>query len=503
MSNHIRVLLIEDSEDDAFMILRALQKSFKVTHERVETSETMKATLASGPWDILISDVNMPRFSGTDAFNVLKSSGLSVPFIFVSGALEDMAGVEAMRLGVDDFLLKENLSRLVPVVTRELQRSEVRKEREKAEVALSVSQDQLRQSQKMEAIGRLAGGVAHDFNNILAIISLSSEIIKNELPAGHPLHEINQNILDAQTRGAGLTHQLLSFSRKQAVVHKILNLNDVILELDKMLRPVLGEDVELIIEVADSAALIKGDQGQIEQIIMNMVVNARDAIDRSGTIILRTECIDSQIKFSVIDTGMGMTEDTKAKLFEPFFTTKEIGKGTGLGLAAVHGVLNQMDGYVTLESILNHGTSFHLFFPRQTSIVQNVPIDFSVKAKVKHGINILLVEDEGALRKVIERMLIANGHKVLLATNGIEALNMLKSAEVPIDLIITDVVMPQMGGTELIEKVRLVTPDMKVIFMSGYTEEKLHKYGVSGQEDFFIEKPFESEELLTKISEMF
>ncbi|HXH74049.1 MAG TPA: response regulator [Bacteriovoracaceae bacterium] len=500
VSNHIRVLLIEDSEDDAFMILRTLQKSFQVTHERVESSETMKFALANGPWDILISDVNMPRFTGTDAFNILKSSGLTVPFILVSGALEDIAGVEAMRLGVDDFLLKGNLSRLVPAVTRELQRSEVNRERKKAEVALRLSQEQLRQSQKMEAIGRLAGGVAHDFNNLLAIISLSLEIIRNDLPAEHPLQEYVSNITHAQMRGTALTHQLLSFSRKQAVVHRIFDLNELILGLIKMLDPVIGEDIELVIELESTPLLVNGDFGQVEQLLMNLVVNARDALVRNGIIKIQTLSFEDKVKLTVADTGIGMSEDIKSKIFEPFFTTKEVGKGTGLGLAAVHGVLTQMGGEVMVESKLNEGTSFHLYFPKQKSKAPPTPQLSAVKIKPKQNLKILLVEDEAALRNVIEATLKNNGYKVALATNGVEALELIEKSEFKFDIIVTDVVMPKMGGSELFEKVRVLFPETKVLLMSGYTEEKLLNYGVLGMEDFFLEKPFSAQELLKKIS---
>jgi two-component system, cell cycle sensor histidine kinase and response regulator CckA len=361
---------------------------------------------------------------------------------------------------------------------------------------------QLRQSQKMEAIGRLAGGVAHDFNNILAIISLCSEMIASELPTDHPLQDINKEIMKAQKRGAGLTQQLLLYSRKQAVIHRQFDLNDVISGLEKMLKPVLGEEIELIIKVSEAPALVKGDFGQMEQILMNLVVNARDSIERNGTITIQTECLEFKVRLCVTDTGIGMSDEIKSKIFEPFFTTKEVGKGTGLGLAAVHGVLSQMDGTVTVDSELGEGSNFQLYFPKQSiPIEKNVAIGVS-KGQIKKERLILLVEDEEVLRNLVEKKLIRNGHKVLNASNGNEALGIYEKTCEKIDLIITDVVMPVMSGTELIERVRLIQPDAQVIFMSGYTDDTLRKYGVSGHEDFFIEKPFAAQTLLAKIDKI-
>lgn len=388
--------------------------------------------------------------------------------------------------------------------------------RRRTEKALLQAEEQFRQAQKLEAIGRLAGGVAHDFNNLLSVIGMYAENIENGLNKQDPLRRAITQILKAQERGAELTRQLLAFSRKQMIHPQIVNLNEIIVNIETMLRRIVGEDIELITELSPEPTYIKGDRGQLEQVLMNIIINARDAIETTGKIIIRTKEMsvnglpspkDANLKdgpyiqLTVTDTGAGMDESTRVRIFEPFFTTKELGKGTGLGLSTVYGIVRQFDGSVTVDSAPGNGTTFSFYFTKQdkplpSEIVKPVP-------RVSHkNATILFVEDEEALRTIVPSLLEKFNYKVLVASNGEEALAVLKQNAEVIHLVVTDVVMPKMGGRELVKRIKSSHPDVRVLFLSGYTEDTLIKYGVTGEDSFFLEKPFSIQTLLSKISEI-
>ncbi|MEW6208065.1 MAG: PAS domain S-box protein [Acidobacteriota bacterium] len=377
-------------------------------------------------------------------------------------------------------------------------------------------EEQLRQSQKMEAIGRLAGGVAHDFNNLLTAINGYADIIIGKLPGDNPLHQDAEEIRKAGKRAATLTGQLLAFSRRQMLQTRVLNLNSVINDSIKMLRRMIGEDVELITRLDDDLALVRADPGQIEQVIMNLAVNARDAMPQGGTLTIETAntLIDESytrkhvstrlgryVRLKVNDTGCGMDEEICLRIFEPFFTTKERGKGTGLGLSTVYGIVKQSGGHITVNSQPNKGTTFRILLPMVEEKTDEAGAPAAHRAHPPKGSEtILVVEDEEAVRKLTRIILSVGGYTVLEAANGREAIEMCSQRSV--DLLLTDVVMPQMSGRELVEKVSIICPQMKVLYMSGYTDDAMIRHGVLDAGVPLLQKPFTPEALSQKVREV-
>jgi two-component system, cell cycle sensor histidine kinase and response regulator CckA len=375
---------------------------------------------------------------------------------------------------------------------------------------------QLRQAQKMEAVGLLAGGIAHDFNNLLTAITGYSDLTLKKLRPDDPLSGNIREIRDAGDRAASLTSQLLAFSRKQVLKPEILNLNAVIEKMEKMLRRIVRESIEFQVVLDPALGNIKADPGQMEQVIVNLVVNARDAILGGGRLMIKTENIYldedyvSQhieivpgpfVKITLSDTGQGMDEATRRRIFEPFFTTKEVGKGSGLGLSTVYGIIKQSGGDITVYSELGYGTTFKIYLPRVDENVTAPARDLS-GGDGSGTETILLVEDEELVRNLIREILVDAGYRVLDAPNGKEALAICESYPDPIDLMLTDVVMPGMSGVELKKEVMIVRPDIKVLLMSGYTDESLAAEGKLNTEGTFIEKPFAPDSITRKIREV-
>src|SRR6266851_1401479 len=333
------VLIVEDSEDDAVMVLRELkQAGYDVDFKRVDSSDALKSSLAARQWDLVISDFSMPRFSGTDALKLVRSSGSEAPFIFVSGTMGEDTAVAALKDGAQDYLVKTNLKRLVPAVQRELRESEERRQRKRLE-------QHVHQLQKFEAIGRLAGGVAHDFNNLLGAILGWAELGCEEAEPNSRLRERFQRIREQSQRAVKLTSQLLAFGRKQILQRRKVNLNVLVEEEMNLLRRVIGDDIEVRVLAAQDLQVTMADPTQVEQVIMNLCLNARDAMAGGGQLIIETQNIEigeeycrnhaygkpgSYVLLSVSDTGSGMDAATMERIFEPFFTTKELGRGTGL-----------------------------------------------------------------------------------------------------------------------------------------------------------------------------
>ena len=373
-------------------------------------------------------------------------------------------------------------------------------------------ENQLHHAQKMEAVGRLAGGVAHDFNNILTTIIGTSKLILGDLTESDPLTEDILEITTAAERAADLTRQLLTFSRKQMQELKVLNLNKTISSLSKMLIRLIGEDVNLETSLAPDLGNIKADPGQMEQVIMNLAVNARDAMPKGGALFLETSNIHLDehyqllhpvvnpgpyVLLTITDTGVGMDEDTQKRIFEPFYTTKGIGKGTGLGLAMVYGIVKQNNGYIWVYSEIGRGTTFKIYLPAVDAPAQSRPIGKVSGQGLTGDGTILVVEDEAVVSKLIGKALTKSGFKVVIASSAKEALNLVR--DLTPDLILTDVVMPDMNGPELIDLIRKTQPDVKVLFMSGYTEHASFKNGSISLKDNFIHKPFSPNSLITKI----
>jgi two-component system, cell cycle sensor histidine kinase and response regulator CckA len=378
-------------------------------------------------------------------------------------------------------------------------------------------EEQLRQSQKMEAVGRLSGGIAHDFNNLLGVIIGYSEFLQERLEQASPLRGSVDEVLKAGKRAASLTRQLLAFSRQQVLDPKILDLNVVVSEMEKLLRRLIGEDIELTTSRGAALGKAKADQGQIEQVIMNLAVNARDAMPQGGKLVIDTENVELDEEFvrrypypvrpgqylclTVADTGVGMDAETRARAFEPFFTTKEKGKGTGLGLSLVYGVVKQSGGYIDLFSSPGSGTTFKIYLPRVDEASESEKTSPDTRPSLVGSETILLAEDETSLRTLTRNTLQSCGYTVLEANDGVEALQVSRRHAGTIDLLLTDVVMPGMGGRALAQELNCERPGIKVVFMSGYTGQGVGQQGPVEPGSFFLMKPFTREGLTGKLRE--
>jgi PAS domain S-box-containing protein len=374
-------------------------------------------------------------------------------------------------------------------------------------------EEQLRQSQKMEAVGQLAGGIAHDFNNLLTVITGYSELALRDVDSHNPLHPKLNEIKKAGDRAASLTRQLLAFSRKQILQPKVLDLNAVIPEMEKMLRRLIGEDIVLNTALDRSLGQVKADPGQIEQIVVNLCVNARDAMPAGGRLTIETSNVSLQqayrnqqvliragnyVMLSVSDNGCGMDAETQARIFEPFFTTKELGKGTGLGLSTVYGIVKQSEGIVWVYSEVGKGTTFKIYLPRVDEVAPTADQATPVRSVPRGHETILVVEDEDIVRALSTEILEKQGYQVLSAPNGREGLRLCREFGGRIDLLITDVVMPQMSGRELAEEFAVVRPETRVLYMSGFTDDAIVRHGVLDDDVFFIQKPFSPDALAIK-----
>jgi len=377
-------------------------------------------------------------------------------------------------------------------------------------------EDQFRQSQKMEAVGRLAGGVAHDFNNLLMVISGYAEVILTEIDPGSTIHEKGRAIQLAADRATTLTRQLLAFSRKQLLELKVVDVNAIVQDMERLLRPLIGETIELVTILAPEAAHTRADAGQLEQVIMNLVVNAKDAMPAGGKLTIQTQntIVDEHhrrgqhfirpgryVMLSVVDTGTGMDRETQSRIFEPFFTTKEKGKGTGLGLSTVYGIVKQTGGYVMVQSELGRGTTFHIYLPLVEGAAEKHAVA-APDAALGGTETILLVEDEESVRQLVRDTLAAKGYQVLEAENGEGGVGAAAEHRGKIDLVITDVVMPGMGGREMIKHLLLSRPETKVLFLSGYTEDAIVSDGSIEKGTAFLQKPFTLQSLSRKVREV-
>jgi two-component system, cell cycle sensor histidine kinase and response regulator CckA len=374
-------------------------------------------------------------------------------------------------------------------------------------------EEQLRQSQKMEAVGRLAGGIAHDFNNLLTVMKGYSELMLDELDAADPLRTEVDEVKKAADRAAALTRQLLAFSRQQVLAPKVLDLNSVVGNMDKLLRRLLGEDIDLFTVLEPGLARVKADPGQVEQVIMNLAVNARDAMPNGGKLTIETANVDldenyirdhasvkpgAYVMVAVTDTGSGMTDKVKSRIFEPFFTTKEIGKGTGLGLSTVYGIIKQSGGYIWVYSEVGIGSTFKAYLPAVDAPAE-LPAGTTQPPARRGSETVLLVEDEDGVRALMRQVLHKHGYNVLESRHGGEALLMCERHSGKIDLLLTDVVLEQMSGRELAERLIKVRPEMKVLYVSGYADDAIVHHGVLNAGVAFLQKPFTTEALARKI----
>jgi PAS domain S-box-containing protein len=617
----LRLLIIEDSEDDALLIVRELKRAgYEPGWQRVDSAAAVQAALEHGPWDIVICDFSMPHFNGTDALRLFRERDQDTPFIFVSGTIGEEVAVEAMRSGAQDYVMKSSLRRLAPVIDRERSDAAARRERRATEAvnaqlaaileattdfvgtadtdgqlryvnragrrilgigpsedvgrltiadlflererarllgetipttlrdgvwrgesvfrardgreipvsivglahrgmantapylsmivrdlsAYKKLEEQYLHAQKMEAVGRLAGGVAHDFNNLLTVINSYSAFLLEDLESQDPRRRDVEEIAKAGVSAAYLTRQLLAFSRQQVIQPQVLDVNDVVANAESLLKRMIGEDVVLATTLAPQLGRVRVDPGQFEQVIMNLAVNARDAMPGGGRLTIETGNAEMDeayvqthafgrpgryVTLAVSDSGVGMDETTKAHIFEPFFTTKEVGKGTGLGLATVYGIVKQGGGFISVYSEVGRGTTFKIYLPRTDEPVEH--LDTATPTSSLRGTETLLVVDDApAVRMAVRGVLERHGYTILEAPTGEAALQLAAKHRGALDLLITDVVMPGMSGRDVARSLSTERPGLKVLYMSGYTDDTIVRHGMLEPGVRFVQKPF-------------
>ena len=494
----LRVLFIEDSEDDTALLVRELKRAgYETDYKRVDTPNSLKAVLAAGEWDLVISDFSMPLFSGTDALKLVRTMGSDAPFIFVSGTMGEETAVAALKEGAQDYLVKTNLKRLVPAVQRELREVEERRERKRLE-------QHVQQLQKFEAIGRLAGGIAHDFNNTIGAVMGWAEMGCDETQPGSRLHDRFEKIRDQAVWAGKLTSQLLTFARRQVLQPRGVNLNTLINEGMKLLHRIIGEQLEVRVLTNPNLELTLVDPTQVEQALMNLCLNARDAMPEGGILTIETQNVEigdeycrhhpsgkpgRYVMLSVSDTGVGMDKETLDRVFEPFFTTKEMGRGTGLGLATVYGAVKQHEGFIYAYSEPGSGTVFRLYFPVLVGAAE--PREIQIEEPPQKGTGtILLADDYEGIRESTREMLLALGYEVIAARDGFEAVQLFKKNTDQIDLVLLDVVLPSHSGPEVYSQISAIRPGTKVIFASGYTAENALLKSAIQKGIAVLQKPF-------------
>ena len=515
MTQPLRLIHLEGNPADAELIDSTLRNAgIPCQTKRVHTREDFLAALRQGGFSLILADTTVPDFDGAAALDLARALHPDVPFLFVSGMQGEEFAVDMMQRGATDYISKQRLGRLVPSVRRTLRELDERLERKRAEDALRMSEKQLRQAQKMEAVGRLAGGLAHDFNNLLTVIMGHSQVLLDELSVGSPIRAKIEEMQKAGERAANLIRQLMAFSRKQPMEPNVLPLNSVIGNVEGMLRRLIGEDIQLVIRPDPHNGHVKADPGQLEQVLMNLVVNARDAMPNGGLLAIETSQVElartpmhhlhplplgHYVKLTVTDTGCGMNTDVLGHLFEPFFTTKEAHKGTGLGLSTVFGIVTTYGGGIDVWSQVGHGTTFDLYFPRATPQTTATSTD-SPQAQPRQGSEtILLVEDDNGVRDLVRRELLKTGYQVIEAKNGVEACLTATQQSYHVDLLLTDVVMPGMNGRELAEHLAVIKPNLRVLFMSGYLDDISVNSGMDPHRTTFLQKPFTPDLLLRTV----
>jgi len=626
----VRILLLEDSNTDAELVEVELRRAgLDCLIRRAIIRGDFERALREFHPDIIIADHQLPQFSGIAALHLVRQDTPDVPFILVTGSLDEETAVEYMKAGAADYVLKGRIARLGPAVQGALERhraaermkQQLREREEYFKSLIEQAMDiiavldgegairyaspsasmilgytpeelvgrhmldlvhaddvtatrtvfaegvatgeggrllelrfrhkdgtyrileaigryllddpvvrgvvinardvterrslerQLLQAQKMEAVGRLAGGIAHDFNNVLTAIFGYVGLLLYGLPTLSPLRPDLEEIRKAADRAAGLTRQLLAFSRKQVLEMRVLDVNELVTDMDKLLRRLLGEDIDVVTKLDASLGAVRADAGQLEQVIVNLAVNSRDAMPAGGGLTIATQNVEldelyaqehipvrpgSYVMLALTDTGTGMSAETMSHMFEPFFTTKEAGKGTGLGLATVYGIVKQSGGYIWCYSELGQGTTFKIYLPRVDAPVERVPVRAAARP-ARGSETILVLEDESALRALIRRMLEKQGYTVLEASNAETASLLARDHAGRIDLLLADVVLPGASGRAVADELLVQRADLKLLFMSGYTEDAIARRGVLAPNTPFINKPFSGDALAAKV----
>ncbi|HVU22673.1 MAG TPA: response regulator [Opitutus sp.] len=478
----MRVLHLEDNPQDRELVRRAFDEAgLECSVEYAGSASEFVAALDRGAYDLILSDYSIPGYGGAAALALAREKCPEVPFLFVSGTIGEDRAIESLKNGATDYVLKNRLERLLPAVQRALREAAERMQRKQLEVSLA-------QAQKMEALGQLAGGVTHDFNNLLTVILGYSRLL---LDTGGLTPEVNEaltQIYTAGTRAANLTKQLLVFSRKQAPDRRNLDIGAVVNDIARMLERLIGEHIKLQLAPAPGPLLIEADGGMMEQILMNLAVNARDAMPGGGVLTIAIEPLQVAdpvarrhpaaragefVCLTVRDTGCGIPPENLGRIFEPFFTTKDSSRGTGLGLATVFGIVQQHQGWIEVESAVGAGTCFRVILPVAVHATEAIVGWRSPKTGVPRGGSetILLVEDEAAVREFAVSVLRGHGYRVLQASSGVEALETWKWHHDRIALLFTDLVLPDgLSGVELLERLRKDKPTLRLILTSGYPD---------------------------------
>ena len=489
----IRILAVEDSENDLRLAMRLLRRAgFAPECHRVQDLAALQSALVKGPWDAVISDFSMPGFSGLEALNTFRTTGLDIPFIFVSGTIGEETAVVAMKAGANDYVMKDNMSRLAPVVERELVQAARRAAHREAEAELRRFEVQLGEAQKMESLGTLAGGIAHDFNNILSAILGNVELARGELVAGHPVLVMLGEIQKAGLRARDLVRQILTFSRRQPQQLRNVALRPIVDETYGLLRATLPAGVELELKLSDEPVHVDGDATQLQQVLMNLSTNAWHALrGDSGRIVIGLEAVHLDATTAralsglvagayahlwVSDTGMGMDAATRERIFEPFFTTKPTGQGTGLGLSVVHGIVVAHQGSIAVISMPGQGSTFDLYLPAVNPPLSATKVErVSDAPSLGNGEHVIYVDDDETVMLVVERLLERAGYRCSGFTDSAAALAAIGGAPDAVDLVVTDYNMPGRSGLEVASEIAAIRPDLPVVISSGLITDELRE----------------------------
>lgn len=510
----VNILLIEDDEDD-FIITRDLLSEIspdKYHLDWVDSVEKGRRQLQAGRHDVYLIDYRIGQSTGLELLAEARRQGVDAPMILLTGAEGHEIDIAAMKAGAADYLVKGQIN--APLLERSIRYS-LEQSRNLRE--LREREAQLLQAQKMEAVGRLAGGVAHDFNNLLTAITGYTELLLGRLGEDNDLSHDVQEIKRAAERASSLTRQLLTFSRKQVIQPRVLDLNTLVGDIERMLQRLIGEQIRLLTDLETQPLTILADPGQIEQVIMNLSVNARDAMPKGGTLTIGTSLLppqsdrlpaglrrngDSIVMLSVTDTGQGIDPRTMPHIFEPFFTTKGPDKGTGLGLSTVYAITKQAGGEIQVASEVSQGTRFELFFPLARPSAPALPAVMPEQPHAPIDATLLLVEDQPIVRKLMRRLLQSEGYTVLDAPHGQEALRVARNHTGSIDLLVTDVIMPEMSGEQLARELLILRPQLRILFVSGYADSDIYHEVAGPRRSHFLQKPFTPEILGRKVRDI-
>jgi signal transduction histidine kinase len=508
----VAILHLEDTAADAKLVAAALAKDqLDCDITVVDNEAAFTRAIETGAYDLVLSDHSLPSFDGLDALRIVRSRRPDLPFISVSGAFGEEVAAEVVRAGATDYVLKHRLSRLGAAVRRALAEAEERARRAQAEAEVQRLGDRLRHAQRLEAIGRVAGGVAHDFNNLLMVINGYTERLIRQLPPGHEWSELVAPIASAGQRGSELTQRLLAFSRHQVLAPRVVSANDILREMLPMLKPIVGEQVRLSLTLDPRAGAINVDPVQLEQVVMNLVTNARDAMPAGGALTVETRNVTigdehgglppgAYVEIVVRDTGHGIDPDQQVHIFEPFFTTKERGRGTGLGLPMAYGIVSQSGGEIRVDSVVGAGTAMRIRLPLAGGAPVQAPAPVAPGESDAPGgkETLLLVEDDESVRDLVREFLRGAGYRVIEAGDAVEAEAKCRTEHGRIDLLVSDVVLPGLDGPSLAERLRTMVPGLRTLLMSGYPGgATVRPSAESGTT--FVAKPFSRATLLTKV----